>query len=351
MNEEMFCVECGKEPDRLYEGLCRDCFIDKKMEVEIESPIEIEVCGHCGSVKRENKWIEKPDLEAIMLQRIDDAISTNHLVDRYSFNADFSQEDPLNINVDVGIKLTSEDITTSLEETTKIILKKSQCEICSKIQGDYYEAILQIRPSGQDMTEEQKEEIRDIIKKRVEVKRGEERNIFVTFEEEIHGGLDFYLSDTGVSKNLAHEISRKFGGRVTTSSKLTGREDGQNIYRMTYSVRLPPYKRGDFVEEEGQVMRIRKLGGKNGSTIMKDVRTGKIISRDKNDLEDVKVLGGGELIKEAVVVSESDEEIKVLDPESYETVTLVKPEGFEGDVEEVTVLKTQDHLYILQEED
>ncbi len=345
----MFCVECGKEPDRLYEGLCRECFIDKKMNAEIDGAIEIEVCGHCGSVKRENKWIEKPDMEAIMLQRIDDAINTSHEVDKYSFNAEFSEEDPLNINVDVEIKLTSKDINTVVDKETKIILKKSQCEICSKIQGDYYEAILQIRPSGEDMTEEQKEEIRDIIRKRVEVKRGEERNIFVTFEEEIHGGLDFYLSDRGVSKNLAHEISRKYGGRVTTSSKLTGREDGQNIYRMTYSVRLPPYERGDFVEEEGQIMRIRKLGGKNGSTIMKDIKTGKIISRDKKDMDEVEVLGGAELIRKAVVVSESDEEMKVLDPETYETVTLVKPEDFESEGEEVTVVKTQDHLYILQE--
>ena len=55
------------------------------------------------------------------------------------------------------------------------------------------------------------------------------------------------------------------------------------------------------------------------------------------------------MIKSTVVVSEKEEEIKILDPDTYKTVTLLKPEGFEGNKDEVNVIEAEGHLYILSE--
>jgi len=346
----MFCVECGSEPDKLYDGLCPDCYIDTKLKVEIDCPIKIDICPVCNSVRKKNSWIERPDLNAIMLDRIDDALSIPYEVDSYGFNVGFEEKDPYNIDANINLELESNDLSTEQKISTKIVFKKVQCQICSRVHGNYYEAILQVRPSDKEMTDEQKELVMKKVKRRIEVKEGEKRNIFLTFHEEIHGGMDFYLSDTGVTKNLAKDISNAVGGTVKSSAKLAGREDGQNIYRMTYSVRIPPYNLGDFIEVEEQIYRVKKLKGNTGKVILRDIKSGKKIRMDDKQLEDAEVLGGKELIMSAVIVSKTDEEMKLLDPKSYETVTVLKPKDFSTDKKEVEVIKVKGHLYIIEDE-
>lgn len=344
----MFCVECGDEPDKLYDGLCLECYIKSKLNVKVDSPIHIDICPVCGSIRKKNNWVERPDMEAIMLERIDDALSIPYEADKYGFNVEFDEEDPYNIKAMILVRLETEDITTEKEIIAKIVFKKVQCEICSKIHGNYYEAILQVRPTEKEMTEEQKELVMNKVKKRVEVKEGEKRNIFLTSHEERHGGIDFYLSDTGVTKNLAKDISNAVGGNVKSSAKLAGREDGQDIYRMTYSVRIPPYEIGDFIEVDEEIYRVNKLKAGSGKVVLRRIIDGKKVRMDDKDLKNAEVLGGSELIKKSVVVSKSENEMKLLDPESYDTVTVLKPEGFETDEKEVEVIKVRGHLYILR---
>jgi len=346
----MFCVECGSEPDELYDGLCSECFKKRKLNIDIDERIEIEICPVCGSVKKKNNWIERPDMEAIMLKKIDDSISVPYEVEKFSFNVEFHEEDPYNIIADISVELRSGDMVTEKDISSKIVFKKTQCTICSRIHGDYYEAILQVRPTGKELTEEQKNLIVEKVKKRIEIKKDEKRSVFLTAQEEMHGGLDFYLSDSGVTKNLAYEISRAVGGSVKSSAKLAGREDGQNIYRMTYSVRIPAYELNDFIEIDDEIFRVKKLKGSGGKVVLKAVKSGERRLMDDKRLENAEVLGGDELIQRSVIVSESKDEIKVLDPESYDTVTLLKPEDFETEGDEVPVIKVMGHLYIIEDE-
>ena len=346
----MFCVECGSEPDELYEGLCAECFKEKSLTVEIEERIDIEICPVCGSIRKKNNWIERPDREAIMLKKIDEYISVAYEVEKYSFSVDFHETDTYNIIADITVDLISRGIATQKNIVSNIIFKKTQCSICSKIHGDYYEAILQVRPTEKELTEEQKLLVINKIKKRIEVKKDEKRNVFLTAQEEKHGGMDFYLSDTGVTKNLAHEISRAVGGKVKSSAKLAGREDGQNIYRMTYSVRIPAYDRNDFVELDDKIYRVKKFKGSGDKVVLNEIKSGRRVLVDDKQMENAEVIGGNELIQRSVIVSKSKNEMKVLDPENYETVTLLKPEGFETDEDEVPIIKVKGHLYIIEEE-
>lgn len=342
----MFCVECGKEPEKLYDGLCKECFKDT-LDADISNKIEIEVCSVCGAVHKEDKWIEKADVYSIMLERIDYAISISPEVEKYSFTTSFNEEAPLNIEAEVEVKLLADDVIREKELTTNIIFKKKQCETCSKIQSDYYEAILQVRPTDSDMTEEQKMTVKQIVDEEIKVRRGEERNIFVTSTEERHGGLDFYLSDNGAAKKLSRNVAKEFGGKITTSSELVGREDGQNIHRMTYSVRLPPYEEGDFVIFESDVYRVSDLGREGKNVTMLKLSSGESVKVNKRRLEDIEVLGDGELIRRTVIVSETEDEIKVLEPDTYKTKTLLKPKGFNTKGDEVEVVKTFDDLLLL----
>jgi len=345
----MICVECGAEIDELHEGMCLDCYVDKIVTVEIDDPIEIEICSKCGSIRKGGRWLERPDLETVMLDRIEDSFSISSQVDKFSFQVEFDEGDPKNVKADLKVELSTKGKKTEKYLSTNIVLKKSQCKNCSKREGDYYEAILQVRPTKQEMTEEQKLDVIGMVHERVEVDKGDEKKVFITLEKEIHGGLDFYLSDKRVTRNLSYDVADMFGGDVKTSSELAGREDGQNVYRMTYSVRIPPYEEGDFIELEGKIYRIRKTKRGSGPIIVYDLKENRGTTISKKKIDEAEIFGGEELVEKAVVVSEEENEIQIMDPETYETKTLLKPEGFSENKDEVEVVRIKRRLYLLPE--
>ncbi len=347
----MLCVECGDEVPELYDGMCLDCYVEKRVNVGIDDPIEIEICSKCGSVKKGDRWLERPDFETVMLDRIEDSLSISSSVEKYSFQVEFDDSDPKNIVADLTVELITNGVEKEKHLSTNIVLKKGQCKNCSKREGDYYEAILQVRPTEEEMSEKQKRNVIDRVHRRVEVDRGEEKKVFITLEKEIHGGLDFYLSDRRVTRNLSYEIADFLGGDVKESSELAGRKDGQNVYRMTYSVRIPPYEEGDFIEFENKIYRIRETKRGSGPILVHDLEDNRTTTMSKEEISDARVYGGEELVRKAVVVSEEEEEVQIMDPETYDTKTLLKPEGFEEDKDEVEVVKIERHLYLLPPSD
>ncbi|MFP4143328.1 MAG: 60S ribosomal export protein NMD3 [Candidatus Natronoplasma sp.] len=346
----MFCVECGDEVSELHDGMCLDCYIDKKVSVDIEDPIEIEICSKCGSVRKGDAWLERPDFETVILDRIEEALSISSIVENFSFQVEIDESDPTNIEAEVTVQLIVEGVEKEKHVSTNIVLKKTQCRNCSKKEGDYYEAILQVRPTKDEMSEEQKIDVANMVHRRVEVDRGEEKKVFITLEKEVHGGLDFYLSDRRVTRNLSYDIADMLGGDVKESSELAGREDGQDVYRMTYSVRIPPYEEGDFIKFEDKTYYIKKTRGGSGPVRVHDLEENRSTTLAKKDIADATVYGGDEMVKEAVVVSEDEEEIQVMDPETYETKTLLKPEGFGEGEKEVRVVKIERRLYLVPDE-
>ncbi len=347
----MICVECGSEVEDLKDGLCKECYVDKHVDADVEDPIEIEICSRCGSIRKGKKWLERPDLRSVMLDRIEDALSFSSSVDKFSFCVEFDEGDPRNIKVDLTVAMMMDGMKKEKDLSTNIILKKDQCTNCSRREGDYYEAILQVRPTKKEMSKEQKESVIRTVHNRIENDRAKKKNVFITAEKEIHGGLDFYLSDKRVSKDLSYNIADDLGGIVTTSSELAGREDGQNVYRMTYSVRIPPYEKGDFIGYEGKIYRIKNTKSGSDPVTVHDLKENRITTIDRKDMDEVEIYGGEELVKKAVVVSEEEKEIQVLDPESYETETLLKPEGASAGREEVKVIKVKERLYMIPEQD
>ncbi len=346
----MICVECGSEVGSLRDGLCEECFVEKHVDVDIEDPIEIEVCSKCGSIRKGKNWLKRPDIQSVMLDRIENALSFSSAVDTFSFEVEFEEGDPRNIHADIKVDMKIGDLSTEKYLSTNIVLKKDQCLDCSRREGNYYEAVLQVRPSKKEMTPEQKEKVIRTVHERIEKDRKEERDVFITAEKEIHGGLDFYLSDKRVSKNLSYDIAEEFGGMVTTSSELAGREDGQNVYRMTYSVRLPPYEEGDFIALKGDIYRVKKTRSGSDPVTVRDLKNNKITTLDKEEMKEADIYGGDELIMKAVVVSEEEKEIQVLNPETYETETLIKPEGSPTGKEEVEVIKVKKRLILIPEQ-
>ena len=59
----MFCVECGKEASKLYNGLCRECYFKKEVFFSPPEKIDVFVCRNCGALKLNKKWEKEMPIE------------------------------------------------------------------------------------------------------------------------------------------------------------------------------------------------------------------------------------------------------------------------------------------------
>ena len=80
---------------------------------------------------------------------------------------------------------------------------------------------------------------------------------------------------------------------------------------------------------------------------VRELRAGEEQSWKLDELEKGWYIGGEDLIEEAVIVSETENEVQILDPSTYRTVELVKPSGFECQGDSVNIIRVDDELYLV----
>lgn len=316
----MFCVECGREAEKTFDGLCVRCYIKSKNFFFLPTPIKIARCQHCGRYKKKNRWIDYDPSKII----------------RDSVQIDEELENPL-------IKIESSNdlflakcqgfvMGIPVEEThsTEIMVEKEVCDRCSKIKGGYFEAILQVRAANRDLSNGEIERVNEIIKKAVKI-------------EEINGGMDYYIEDKNQAESLAKLLKKEFCCKMKKSASLTGRKDGRNVYRMTYLVRISEYKNGDFIEIGNEIFKILKMGE---IVKMMDLSSMETRHYSIEKLEKGKIINVEERM--AVVVYE-DGELHLMDPWTYEMKVVKKPENFDEikKKKEVKVIKWKGKLYLV----
>jgi len=148
---------------------------------------------------------------------------------------------------------------------------------------------------------------------------------------------------------LASLLSSKFSARTGETKSQAGRKDGKDLYRTTFLVRLPQFGRGDFISYENLVWEIRSFT--KSKVNIEEVSSGRRSSFQMKDLERLPLLKRADSLHEAVVVSISENEIQVMDPESYQTKDLRRPHGIQDDAKEIKVVRFEGelHPYVIKE--
>jgi nonsense-mediated mRNA decay protein 3 len=80
---------------------------------------------------------------------------------------------------------------------------------------------------------------------------------------------------------------KKLGGSFSKSQKLYGRKDGRNIYRASFSVRLPGFTQGKVVAIGDKLISVEKIVEGKGIEGV-DVNTGESVFVSKKELMRVK---------------------------------------------------------------
>lgn len=339
----MFCVECGSEEPIFRDGVCRKCYF--KTHSFTKGPIEINlpICAHCSSYKYKNTWTS--DLFGDVIRRI---IKNTFEINRELRNVDITTEcKEVRENMDCKVFITGflDDVEINEEHQLLVHLEKIVCDVCSKRFGGYHEAIVQIRADNRELKKEELEHIGVFIENLVEDLRAKgNRALFITDIGEEHGGLDFYLSEKGAGLVIAKAIKDQYGGTIKQSSKNIGMRDSKQLYRMTYLVRLPSFVKGDFLKIDNSFFLVNSVHGNNVKMI--NLESWEESIKEVKSLNKVKKEGGQELVKDMILVSQTEEEIQVMDPKNYEIKIIRLPKSISFDSDKIKVIRINEQFFI-----
>ena len=342
----MFCVDCGKELKIFRDGACIKCYLKNHSFSKGPESIDIFVCYHCGAYKYKNTWVT--DLFDKILKRviknsfyISNELRGVGITTKYSEGKD-------RIECKVTISGILDDVKIDEDHEILVRMRKTVCDVCSKRYGGYHEAVIQIRADKRKLSKDEIAVIQSTVEALVESMQDKgNRALFITDSKEEHGGLDFYLSDKGSALTITKKTQGKYGGSIKQSSKNIGMKDSRQVYRMTYLLRLPSFRKGDFISYGGSFFRISSISGNKVHVL----ELSKWVERvfDVKEIDSVSVLGGKELIKEMILISETKEELQAMDPSTYKTFDIRKPKGISFNSNKVRVVKFEDEIFFIPE--
>ncbi|MBR6910248.1 MAG: hypothetical protein IKN41_00130 [Candidatus Methanomethylophilaceae archaeon] len=340
-----FCVKCGRDCEESLDGMCIDCWLDGRKLTELPHHVDLRVCTNCGEFQFGDRWVKKELIDAVQDAAVDN-LSVIRDVKVTGVATEYECQDPYVYVVKVHSECDVMGYVTEDVASTIVRIKNNVCKRCSRQLGSYYEAILQIRTGAKGgLTADQREKSLAFTEEYVARAAATNKSLFITKMEIVTGGVDVYLSSISLGKNLAKEFSEVYCAETKESPKLVGQTtDGQDMYRLTYLVRLPEYHTGDVIIFENRYCKLTRVSG-NGGRIL-DLMNFRERSVRKSDMPDIKLYEKEDDLKEATVVNVMGNEIQVLHPDNYSTVDLRTPEGYEcGDTVKTVVI--DDVLYLV----
>ena len=339
----MFCVECGKEGLIFKEGVCINCYLKTHSFTKGPSIIDLPVCAHCNSYKYKNTWTLEL-FNDVIRRTVKNNFTISKELNKTDINTECSgQKDRLQCKIIISGFINNHEI--SEEHEVLVRLKKTVCDVCSKKFGGYHEAIFQIRAVKRKLNKEEINNIVLSVEGLVENLQAKgNRGLFITDRGEEHGGVDFFLSDKGAALTIAKKIQEQYGGEIKQSSKNVGMKDSKQVYKMTYLLRLPLYKKGDFIKINNSYYQIITIQKNSLKILNLSNWEEKIV--DSNQIKNFKIIGGNELVKEMIFVSQTENDVQIMDPKTYQIITINKPKNQKINSKNVKVIKFENQIFI-----
>ncbi len=359
-----FCPRCGEEKSAEETGrtardraLCDACYLEEYDLVDAPERIEVTVCPECGAIRRGKQWVDvgAEDYTDIAVDEVREALSVHIDAEQIAWEVAPEQVDQTTIRM--HCRFTGELRGQSLFEEVMVPVKigSHTCDRCGRIAGGSYAGIVQVRATDREPTTEECERAKELAHEFVDAAEADgNRDAFVTEINDVVGGVDIRLSTNRLGEQVARRLVEEFGGTYDDYETLvTEDSDGNPVYRVTFAVRLPAYHHGEIIDPEDS----------NGPVLVRNARgrvTGtRLLSGDPyeasfedGDAPEATRLGTRDDATETTVVTVEDEHaVQLLDPETYESVTVSRPSYFDPDSQTVPVIRGKESVYILPEID
>ncbi len=363
-----FCPRCGDPvPERSEplpgaprdrdEALCDACYFDDFDLVDAPDRIEVRVCAQCGAVHRGNRWVDvgARDYTDVAIDEVSEALGVHVKARDVTWGVEPEQVDQNTIRMHCQFSGVVRGTYIEEEAVVPVKISRETCQRCGRIAGGYYASVVQVRAADRDPTPDEERRAVEIAEEMVADRESDgDREAFVTEVTDTPDGTDIKLSTNQLGQAVSNRIVREFGGAVESYPTLVTEDgDGNEVYRVTYAIRLPKYRPGDVIDPEdgdGPVL-VRSVRGNLKGTRL---ATGESYEArfEEGDAPDAVELGRADDAVETTVVAVEDEHaVQVLDPETYESKTVPRPDYFDPDADTVRVLKSRAGLHVLPDDD
>ncbi len=227
-----FCPLCGRQTEVFIDSICTECFLRTIKLIDPRAMrVSLGLCRSCGSYFRGG---EKTSIEDAVVYSVKRELRRRYGDIRCDVELIGRKEKRARVRVKAELK------GVIVEQTGEIGLdiKTGSCDRCNRIAGGYYAAIVQVRAQNRQPTYE------ELITASKIAESALEEPEFISKQQLLKHGLDIYVSSMACGRRMSREIVKHLGGSFRESRKLYGRKDGRNIYRVSFSVRLPGLDEG-----------------------------------------------------------------------------------------------------------
>ncbi|MFC6725896.1 60S ribosomal export protein NMD3, partial [Halobium palmae] len=334
--------------------LCDACYFADFDLVDAPDRVEVQVCASCGAVHRGNRWVDvgAKDYTDVAVDVVSEALGVHVNARDVTWAVDPEQVDENTIRMHCHFSGIVRETFLEEETTVPVMISRGSCSRCGRVAGGYHNAIVQVRANERTPTSDERSRAIDIAESLVADREEQgDREAFVAEIDETDDGPNVKLSTNQLGQTVANRIVTELGGSVESYPTLVTEDgDGNEVYRVTFAVRLPRYRPGEIVDpeddEDGPVLVTSNRGNLKGTRLATGDRYE--AAHEAGNAPEARRLGTREDAVETTVVGFEDERaVQVLDPETYEAKTIPRPDFFDPDAATVPVLKSRAGLHVV----
>ena len=362
-----FCPRCGdtvperREPlpgdprgrDAL---LCDDCYFEDFQLVDAPDRIEVLVCSGCGAVRRGESWrdVGARDYTDVAVDEVAAALGVHVDAEDVDWGVEPEQVDENTVRMHCRFSGVVRGTLRSAEVTVPVKISRGTCDRCGRIAGGYYAGVVQVRATERALTPAERDEALNIAESYVADQEADgDREAFITEVKETDDGPDIKLSSNRLAQNVATRITASLGGNFESYPTLVTEDgDGNEVYRVTFAVRLPRYAAGEIIDPEdgdGPVLVTSVTDRLRGVRLATGAEY--VSAFEDAAAPDASRLGRRDDAVETTVVTVEDENaIQLLDPVTYEAKTVPNPDFVDDDADAVLAFEHGGTVHLVPEE-
>ncbi len=341
------------------EGLCIKCYNESHPLIQVDTPLAIQVCKRCGAVKVPGGWraIEERYQDEGELRGIQVSILLSQEISYLVPDVQLEIHEDKNLDRVLHVTLTacgqSHPVLPEHQEEFPVEIRFSHgtCDTCGMMSGGYHEAIIQIRTDERSLTDNEAEEIAGIVTDMTVAEYGKDVKAYVTEISRDRHGLDFKIGSEHLAKKIADHIQFSYLAERKENYKLFGQDkDGREKYRITILLRLPRFRKGDFIKVLGNTCEVVSIG--RGGLGCYDLveQTSFTINPKSSKWRTIEFVALKNERREYKIIAEGyNQPFQLMDSSSYRTIEVDRAR-FAEDVEvgdTVHLLDVEGHIYVV----
>ncbi|MAH43527.1 hypothetical protein CL614_07480 [archaeon] len=223
--ENEFCIKCGKKSVKK-SNFCEKC-IQNQYDLFSVKNVTAQKCRVCKLYEVGRKWVAFKDDKEAALEIAQNNIKILGDISDIKLKAkDMFGKYQVKVSAKGAVHELGTDVVVKKKETRTmmVIFRRLKCDICVKMSGNYYEALIQLRGDKKDK----------LLKETKLIAR--EKDI-VAIEDKKEGYDVRIMFKTNAKRIISIIKRRKLSKMIKKSYKDKGEKKGKKLYRDYYSVR------------------------------------------------------------------------------------------------------------------